>query len=420
MLPKNVFVRNVLTLMTGTTIAQAIPIAISPILTRIYKPEDLGLLAIYMSLVSILAVIATFRYELAIILPEKDEEAVNIIALSLIITIGLSFIILIMVWLFNEPITYLLGNPQISNWLYFVPITVFLTGVYQTFNYWSNRKKRYKRLAISKVSQTGTTAAIHLGLGLSGLGIIGLIMGVIFGQGVATCILFFQGWREDKSRKTHINTSQIWKQAKIHKNFPKINMGHSIVDNINNNGTIFLLNYFFSSSIVGYYSLMMRVLYTPVTIIGNAITQVFYQKTADLFNKGENIKPAILKLLIKLVFIALVPTLLLIFFSPSLFAFVFGENWRIAGEYTKILVPYMFFHFLVSPLAFVPLILKKQLQAFLFSLIGNLLYLISIFYAGFNNNLTVGLQSISVLLSIYFIIYIIWIIFESGRKEGNK
>ena len=84
--PKSEFSRNVLTLMTGTTIAQAIPIAISPILTRIYTPEDFGMFALYMSVASILSVVATGRYELAIMLPKKDEDAVNIVALSIIIS----------------------------------------------------------------------------------------------------------------------------------------------------------------------------------------------------------------------------------------------------------------------------------------------------------------------------------------------
>ena len=44
---KSEFSRNVLTLMTGTTIAQAIPIAISPILTRNYTSEDFGVFALY-------------------------------------------------------------------------------------------------------------------------------------------------------------------------------------------------------------------------------------------------------------------------------------------------------------------------------------------------------------------------------------
>ena len=96
--PKSEFSRNVLTLMTGTTIAQAIPIAISPILTRIYAPEDFGMFALYMSVASIISVIATGRYELAIMLPKKDEDAVNIVALSIIISFFVSFISLLIVF----------------------------------------------------------------------------------------------------------------------------------------------------------------------------------------------------------------------------------------------------------------------------------------------------------------------------------
>jgi len=162
--PKSEFSRNVLTLMTGTTIAQAIPIAISPILTRIYTPEDFGVFALYMSIASIVAVVATGRYELAIMLPKKDEDALNIIALSMIIAFFVSFITFLIVFLFNAQITSLLGNPEISNWLYFIPITVLLTGIYQSFNYWSNRKKQYRRLATSRVIQSGTTATTNLGM----------------------------------------------------------------------------------------------------------------------------------------------------------------------------------------------------------------------------------------------------------------
>ena len=142
--PKSEFTRNVLTLMTGTTIAQAIPIAISPILTRIYTPEDFGIFALYISIASILSLIATGRYELAIMLPTKDKDAVNIVALSLFISFFVSFIALLIVSIFNTQITSLLGNPDISSWLYFIPLTVLFTGIYQSFNYWSNRKKSIK------------------------------------------------------------------------------------------------------------------------------------------------------------------------------------------------------------------------------------------------------------------------------------
>lgn len=86
--PKSEFSRNVLTLMTGTTISQALPIAVAPILTRIYSPEDFGLFAFYFAIVSILAVLATGRYELAIALPKKRDDAYQIVILSSIISTG--------------------------------------------------------------------------------------------------------------------------------------------------------------------------------------------------------------------------------------------------------------------------------------------------------------------------------------------
>ena len=120
--PKSEFSKNVLTLMTGTTIAQAIPIAISPILTRIYTPEDFGVLALFVAITTIFGTIANARYELAIMLPKKDEDAINIFALGFIITCFISLILLILVLVFNDYFTKLLGNDEISFWLYFVPI----------------------------------------------------------------------------------------------------------------------------------------------------------------------------------------------------------------------------------------------------------------------------------------------------------
>ena len=133
--PKSEFSKNVLTLMTGTTIAQAIPIAISPILTRIYTPEDFGVFALFIAITAILGTVANARYELAIMLPKKDEDAINIFALGFIITCFISLILLILVVIFNDYFTKLFGNDEISFWLYFVPITVFFSGLFNILNY---------------------------------------------------------------------------------------------------------------------------------------------------------------------------------------------------------------------------------------------------------------------------------------------
>jgi len=124
--PKSEFSRNVLTLMTGTTIAQAIPIAISPILTRIYTPEDFGVVGLFGAISGIFGAIATGKYELAIMLPRKDEDAINIFALGFIITATLTFVSLLIVSFLADSLAILLNNKEIEFWLYFIPISVFL------------------------------------------------------------------------------------------------------------------------------------------------------------------------------------------------------------------------------------------------------------------------------------------------------
>ena len=66
---KENFASDVLTLAGGTTFAQILTILSVPILTRLYGPEDFGVWALYISITSIITVIACMRYEYSIMLP---------------------------------------------------------------------------------------------------------------------------------------------------------------------------------------------------------------------------------------------------------------------------------------------------------------------------------------------------------------
>ena len=180
--PKSEFNKNVITLMTGTTIAQAIPIAISPILTRLYTPQDFGVFAFFLAITAIFGSIANARYELAIMLPKKDEDAINIFALGFIISTIISFLILVLVVLFNEYFVKLLGNKEIGIWFYFLPITVFLSGLWNNLSYFNNRKKQYKDLAKATIIKSIVIAIVQLSIGFIKGGAAGLISGQIVSQ----------------------------------------------------------------------------------------------------------------------------------------------------------------------------------------------------------------------------------------------
>lgn len=408
--PKGSFLANVLTLMTGTVIAQSIPIAISPILTRIYSPEDFGIFALYMSIASIIAVIATGQYEISVMLPEKDEDAFNLVALSIIIAFCISSITLFVVWIFNDSIVSYIGNPEISQWLYLIPLTILLTGIYNPLNYWLNRKKHYKRLAINRVLQSTATAATNLEMGLNGFGTSGLIVGGIVGQSVVTGALGWYAWRDDKQKIRLIKKNKVIENAKKYQNFPKFNAVQTFLDSFRLSGVVFLITYFFNLTILGYYSFAMRILQAPLGIIGSSVSQVFYQKAADNYNSKQQVWPILKKTILKLSLISLPVFLMIGFFAPDVFSFVFGSRWREVGIYAQILLPWLLINFISSPISTVPLILNKQKQFLLVGLGYNFLipgiFLLSTLIT---NDIKNTLWVISISGSLYLIGVIIWI-----------
>lgn len=359
-IPKSEFGRNVITLMTGTSIAQAIPMAIAPILTRLYTPKDFGVFALYSAIVMISGTIATGRYELAITLPVEDEDAAHLVTLSLLISLSVSILLLIIVILFNNPLSVILGNPEIKPWLYLAPVSVFLTGAYQSLNYWLNRHKRFKGLAFTRIVQSSVSSAGQIGIGASISGSSGLILGSIFGQ-LASVISFIV------STKTGLAVSMksssmagVRKQAKRYKRFPMLQAPATLIEASSAQLPVMFLGIFFNSAIVGFFSLSQRVVKMPMNIVGSSIGDVFRQRASRDYNEHGDSRAIFIATLKKLLLISTPFFLVFIFLAPDLFSFVFGENWRLAGEYAQIMTPLFWFSFVVSPLSVMFIIAEKQ------------------------------------------------------------
>ena len=345
--------------MTGTTIAQVIPIAISPILTRIYTPEDFGVLALFVAITSIFGSIANGRYELAIMLPKKDENAINIFALGLIITFSMSFILLVLVVLFNEQITELLKNDEISVWLYFVPISVFFTGLYNILNYFNNRKKYYKDIANATIIKSIATAVIQLSIGLIKGGVSGLISGQLVSQIFANMRLF-KNIIKDKVLVSNISKVKMILLAKRYKDFPKFSMPGILVNVSMTNITNILISSLYDITTLGYYSVVQRVINLPSSLIGGAIGNVYFQESSlEKQQTGIAIK-SFMGVLKKLTIVGILPYFILFFVVEDIFPFIFGDNWKIAGEYAKIVIPLSLIRFIVSPISIAMTVFEKQ------------------------------------------------------------
>lgn len=370
-LPKSEFSGHVLTLMTGTIVAQAIPIAISPILTRLYTPEEFGLLALFIAITSILGVVATARYELAIVQPNLERDVDNLTILSLIITGIVSVVTLILILVLNQHICDFLNNQEISNWLYWVPISVFGVGCFQSLNYWHNRRKSYRYIATAKVSQSIGSSSFNLALSGIRAPAFGLIAGHIFGQVLGVALIAKKAFSNTLLIK-NFNFRRCIVLSKRYKNFPKYSSLGALLDSASLQMPVLLLSRYFDSSIVGYFNFSFRIIGAPMNLISSSISQVLLQKIATA--KAEEVYSIVTNISRKLYFSA-VPFIIIIFvFGEDIFAMVFGENWRQAGEFSKILIFSVAVRFVVSPLSVV-LALNKNVRVGVF---WQVIYFISV------------------------------------------
>jgi O-antigen/teichoic acid export membrane protein len=348
------FLKNVLTLMTGTTIAQLLPILVSPVLTRMYTPNDFGVYALYVSIISILSVIVTLRYEFAIMSPKKREDALSVFCLSLSVSFIISCCIFIIIVIFNKNIIDLLGNKNLVKWIYFIPLNNFLLGVIQTFNYWFNREKLFNVLATSRVIQTFANIIPNIAIGLIYKNELGLILGNILGATASVVYLSYK-FITNKNVLYELRKSISWlkikEQALLYNEYPKFNTLSAFMDTISLQLPSIFVSKTYSSTNLGYFNLTTRTISTPLSVISSSVSQVFFQKISEAYNQSKPLRPIILKTGKYLSMVFLCPLTILLFFGPELFSFVFGSNWRVAGEFARILAFSYAIKFVVSPLS---------------------------------------------------------------------
>lgn len=358
-----------MTLASGTALAQAVTILVAPVLTRLYSTNDFGVFTIYLAILSIFSVFITGRYEFAILVAKNDKEAWDVVWSVTIITITVSLTLGLLALLFRFLLTSL-ANIEISITIILLScIALVVTGTYQALYYWSNRHKYYKRLAFNRLLGSIAVAMISCILGVIHFGPLGLIIGSLLGQVVNMTLLFTQTWPD---RILHGIPSQqrLAQVLRRYIDYPKFLIPSGILERVASQSHIFLLSIFFGVSITGLIGLYQRVVSIPTRLIGTSVSDVFKQQAAQDISQVGNCQSLFRATVLKLIVIAIGPFLILLFFAPVLFEWVFGAEWRVAGEFGQILSFTFFFGFIVSPVSSVFYIAEKQkydlfMQAFL-------------------------------------------------------
>jgi O-antigen/teichoic acid export membrane protein len=390
----NPFLLNVMTLISGTALSQGILLAATPFLTRLFTPEEFGIFALYVAIVGIISVVAAWKYELAILLPKKEQDAKALLFLSVIITFVTSSITFVLLFLFRNLINTHFENFSLIQW--FIPIGVLITGLMQVFTSWGTRKEYYKIISATRVTQSATTAAGQASLKLINICRLGLIWGHLIGNAIALIQLIISSIKKHSLNLKELSSKDVRYNIVRYSNFPKYQSFAVLVNSLSQNLPVILLNLFYQPVIAGFYSLTHRALSMPIRLVAGSVRQVYYQKAAELHSKDADINTIFIKTTINLAKLSVLPYIILTIFAPIVFSFIFGAEWRISGIYAQILMSF-FFLMTINPPAVVTIqILELQKYNLVYELLLAIFSFLALFtgYKLYNSHyISIGLYS---------------------------
>lgn len=404
--------------MSGTVFAQVLNILSAPLLTRLYVPEDFGVFAYYTSILSVLTVMMTLKYETAIVLPKSDRDASNLLLLSMMITTIIALFILMIISISGSYISKIFGATDLIKWLWFMPISALLAGLNNTFEFWSTRNKAYSHITSSKVLRSVSVTTMQISGGIGRFGATGLIIGQMAGQFISSCFLMYMTWKESKMEIVRsFERRSMMDVMKRYRDFPLFSCSQSLVNSISQNAAPFILGFFYGSTVVGYYAIALKLISLPASIVSESVRQVFFQKVSSLHNEGKRLSNSLIKMTLYLGLTAIIPSIILLFFAPILFCIFLGENWYEAGQYSSLLVIWLFFSFINQPSIAVIQVLLKQRILLLYEVTLFICRVLAMILVAFNYSSVISIAAYSVIGAVFNAMLVLSVIIYTMNKE---
>ena len=349
------FLRHVLTLMTGTAVAQGVTFFMMIVLARIYTPRDMGLLATYVSVASILVAMAALRYDMAIMLPRKEPEALSVARLGMVCLTAVSLLATAASFPLSGLIERQWGH-EVALWMPLVGLTTFLMSAVELFKYWFNRNSDYRAIAVNQAEQQIGLTSGQLVLGAAGMGgMAGLLLGHTAGQIFAFANLGRQAgplWR----RLPQDAPSLRW-AARRYRRMPLLNGPNALADALRTNGIQLLIGGYSVASL-GQFQMAWRYLDAPLILINGAVARVFFQKLSTI--EPGQMRPLVRVTIKRAILIGLAPFALIYALSPWIFPFFLGSQWTESGSFARALTPWLFMMLITSPISNLFIVTEHQ------------------------------------------------------------
>jgi O-antigen/teichoic acid export membrane protein len=266
-------------------------------------------------------------------------------------------VILLLVIVLNNWVAAKLNNPRLASWLFFLPLGLVLASISKLCNSWLIRKKEFKASSINKASQKMAETSAQLAFGFFKTG-NGLILGDLTGRLFNAIVSYYQGIRSGLAKKK-ISKTTIYSNLKRYSEFPKYGILPSMLNALGGMMPVFIISSYYSVEISGSFNFSRIILSVPFALIASGISQVLMQQVSERRHKNQPVHQEMFSLATTLSVLSVAGVVVLYLAGGPLFALVFGEKWRLSGEYTSILIFSYAVSFIVSPFSVVLVVLGK-------------------------------------------------------------
>ena len=419
-IPRSGFLHNVWLLTSGTVFAQGLVILALPVLTRLYSPQDFDLLAVYVALIGLISVVSCLRYNIAIPLPEQDEDAMALLALSLLAGCAFSLILVLPVVFAPEATAALLGQMDLAPHLWLVPFGIALASSYNALQYWASRKKRFGIITKTRMTRAVGGVGTQLAFGLTTPIPFGLLLGHALYSGLGVIGLGRNVMRDDHKTIGALDWERMRRVAGQYRRFPFYSVPQTLFDTGGTQLPIIIIAAATAGPEAGFLMLAMRVMGLPMGLIGSSVAQVYLAEAPEKLRDGS--LPAFTRRTMWTLFRTGAPPLAVAgALSPMLFPIVFGAEWARAGWLVAWMTPWFILQFVVSPVSMV-LNVTGRLGLLLAIALGGLLLRVAVVLWAIVAHLDIASEIYAVSGALFYAIYlsaILWTLNKTCAADDD-
>jgi O-antigen/teichoic acid export membrane protein len=351
------FWRSVTLVLTGTAMAQAIPIIGSLAISRLFLPDAFGHYMAWLGIVMVAAVLVTGRLEMALAIEADGEpRRFGVLGTLLAIALGTTCLLplVLVAWLL-APRGWIPG----SLLALFVPAVAGF-AVTQTWQLWAAAEGRFRSLAALRITQAAGVTVLQITAGWLAPAPFTLALAHVAGLAIA----FLVAIRLLPLDLPRLPRAELLARARDFWSRNRRFLVYSLPgDGINTAATnlpVVIVGARFGGEVAGLLGLAIRSLGAPISLLGSSVLDVFRRHAAHSWRERGECRADFVQTFFVLAAGATLVAVAIGFFSEDLFAWVFGERWRGAGTIALWMMPMFAMRFVASPLSYVFYVAGRQ------------------------------------------------------------